>query len=60
MDVYLANTVNRNNPRDDLDYYPTPTEAVRQALKHVLPIREGMIVWEPCVGTGTLADAVEN
>ena len=55
-----AEALSRKNPRNDLDFYPTPGWATRALFEHVLKhpkddYWEKQAVWEPATGKGHMA-----
>lgn len=48
----------RSEPRDSLDYFPTPPWATRALLEHVITVDPGMSCLEPACGAGHMARAL--
>ncbi len=52
------------DPRDGLDYFPTPPWATRALLEHVIPhikaAAKKMRCWEPCCGEGHMAEPLKE
>ncbi len=57
-------TAREPDPRDGLDYFPTPPWATRALLEHVLPDLKrdagDMTCWEPCCGEGHMAEPLKE
>jgi hypothetical protein len=49
----------RVEPRDSLDYFPTPPWATRALCEHVIDIR-GCSVWEPACGEGHMVGPLKQ
>lgn len=47
----------RSEPRDSLDFFPTPPWATRALCEHVLDLT-GTTVWEPACGQGHMSEAL--
>jgi hypothetical protein len=53
----------RVQPKDDLDYSPTPPWATRALIERVFPIlgvRDFASVWEPACGEGHMAEVLRE
>lgn len=47
----------RLDPRDSLDFFPTPPWATRALLKHAISDATGL-AWDPCAGEGHMSDVL--
>ena len=48
----------RREPKDSLDFFPTPPWATRALFEHVLHTKNAYDVWEPACGDGAMSRAI--